>query len=100
MSETKEVSELQSIKNHLRVTWNYEDDEIQTSIDDGKAIINGICGESDYTKPGLANKLLKAYCSYDRSGSTSMFEENYKRQLLRLQIQNGFDRFREGGQNG
>lgn len=89
--------ELEVIKAHLRVTWTSQDDEIQGYIDEGKAYINGICGPSDYRSAGLPTILLKAYCRYVWSGSLSMFDANYQKQLLRLQIENGKKRFLKGG---
>lgn len=94
MSEVEKLSELDSIKKHLKITCNYEDSEIKDMIEDGKTVINSICGSSDFSVGGEAYTVLKAYCRYGRSGSTAMFEENYKRQLLRLQIQNGLKKFR------
>lgn len=95
MSEVEKPSELDSIKKHLKITWNYENSEIKDMIEDGKAVINSICGPSDFSKGGEAYTVLKAYCRYARSGSTAMFEENYKRQLLRLQLQNGMKSMRK-----
>lgn len=96
MAKDRQSDELALIKTHLRVTWLHQDDDIRDMIDDGKAFIDGICGRSSYSVNGLATMLLKAYCRYAWSGSVAMFEENYKRQLLRLQIQNGFSRYQGG----
>lgn len=97
---TKKIEdELGKIKSHLRVTWRYQDEEILDIIEEGKTFIDNICGKSDYSIVGPAFILLKNYCRYAWSGSVEMFEENYKRQLLRLQISNGMERFK-GGLNG
>lgn len=85
----EERSELERIKAHLRVTWSSQDDDIQDIIEDGKAFINAKCGQSDFEDYGLARTLLRAYCRYEWSGTVALFEENYKRQLLSLQIENG-----------
>lgn len=95
MSDEVKESLLEGIKQHLRVTWNYQDTEILELIEDGKSEIISICGPSEFSEAGLARRLLKAYCRYAWSGTESMFEENYKRQLLRLQHDNGLKRFKE-----
>ncbi|WP_156009756.1 phage head-tail connector protein [Streptococcus ruminantium] len=94
MSEGLSSKLLDSIKLHLRVTWASQDSEIKEYIDEGMTYINGICGESDYSVSGLPTILLKAYCRRAWSGNTSMFEEDYRRQLLRLQHENGLKRLR------
>lgn len=90
------VDILEDVKAHLRVTWKYQDDEIMDMIDEGQTFIDSICGVSDYEHVGPAFSLLKSYCRYAWSGSVELFEENYKRQLLRLQIVNGLGAFKEG----
>lgn len=82
------------IKLHLRVTWESQDSEIKEYIEEGIAYIDGICGKSDYSMSGLPMVLLKAYCRRAWSGDISMFEEDYRRQLLRLQHENGVRRLR------
>lgn len=89
MNKDQSSELLESIKLHLRVTWESQDDEIREYIEEGIAYINGICGESDYSVSGLPTILLKAYCRRAWSGNTAMFEEDYRRQLLRLQHENG-----------
>lgn len=93
--EEKENKVLDGIKKHLRVTWAYQDDEIKEIIEEGKGFIEDICGPSDFKSIGPAFSLLKSYCRYAWSGSVELFEENYKRQLIRLQISNGLKKFRE-----
>ncbi|HEM4042321.1 TPA: phage gp6-like head-tail connector protein [Streptococcus suis] len=97
MSEVLSSVLLNPIKSHLRVTWESQDSEIREYIEEGIVLIDGICGESDYSVSGLPRVLLKAYCRRAWSGNTSMFEEDYRRQLLRLQHENGVRRLREEG---
>ena len=97
MSEDLSSVLLGPIKLHLRVTWGSQDSEIKEYIEEGIAYIDGICGESDYSVSGLPRILLKAYCRRAWSGNTSMFEEDYRRQLLRLQHENGVRRLRRTG---
>ena len=97
MSEDLSSKLLGPIKLHLRVTWGSQDSEIKEYIEEGIAYIDGICGESDYSVSGFPRILLKAYCRRAWSGNTSMFEEDYRRQLLRLQHENGVRRLRRNG---
>ncbi|MFM0582978.1 phage gp6-like head-tail connector protein [Streptococcus suis] len=97
MSEVLSSVLLNPIKSHLRVTWESQDNEIREYIEEGIVLIDGICGESDYSVSGLPRVLLKAYCRRAWSGNTSMFEEDYRRQLLRLQHENGVRRLRGKG---
>ena len=97
MSEDLSSKLLGPIKLHLRVTWGSQDSEIKEYIEEGIAYIDGICGESDYSVSGLPRILLKAYCRRAWSGNTSMFEEDYSRQFLRLQHENGVRRLRRNG---
>ncbi len=97
MSEDLSSKLLGPIKLHLRVTWDSQDSEIKEYIEEGVAYIDGICGESDYSVSGFPRILLKAYCRRAWSGNTSMFEEDYRRQLLRLQHENGVRRLRRNG---
>ena len=97
MSEDLSSVLLGPIKLHLRVTWGSQDSEIKEYIEEGIAYIDGICGESDYSVSGFPRILLKAYCRRAWSGNTSMFEEDYRRHLLRLQHENGVRRLRRNG---
>ncbi|HEM3612120.1 TPA: phage head-tail connector protein [Streptococcus suis] len=94
MSEELSIELLDPIKLHLRVTWDSQDSEIKEYIEEGIAYINGICGESNYSVSGLPTILLKAYCRRSWAGNISTFEEDYRRQLLRLQHENGVRRLR------
>lgn len=94
MSEELSIKLLDPIKLHLRVTWDSQDSEIKEYIEEGIAYINGICGESNYSESGLPTILLKAYCRRSWVGNISTFEEDYRRQLLRLQHENGVRRLR------
>ena len=39
---------LTKIKDHLRVTWDYQDDDIKDMIAEGKDYIEGIAGPTDF----------------------------------------------------
>ncbi|SFH68650.1 hypothetical protein [Pisciglobus halotolerans] len=78
---------LPKVKRHLRITWEYQDDEVKDMVEEGMAYFESIAGPCDFEQ-GLALTLLKDYCRYYWNGSVSFFEENYRHMLLNLQITN------------
>lgn len=79
---------LKSVKAHLRITWDSQDEEIKEMIDEAKGYIVATCGETDFNI-GIGFTLLKNYCRYYWFGNASMFEMNYRSLILKLQIWNG-----------
>ncbi|MFW6121842.1 MAG: head-tail connector protein [Petrotogales bacterium] len=81
---------LEEVKNYLKVTWDDEDDNIQNIIDRGKKRIEVLAGASlDFDEPGLAKDLLLNYCRYDYNNAVEYFEENFQKEILRLQLETG-----------
>jgi hypothetical protein len=81
---------LQAAKDYLKVTWNDEDSHIQGIIDRGQAYLNDLTGtELDYEADGQPKALLLDYCRYVYNNASEYFEENFARELLRLQLQEG-----------
>jgi hypothetical protein len=81
---------LQAVKNYLKITWNDEDSHIQGIIDRGQAYLNDLTGtELDYEADGQPKALLLDYCRYVYNNASEYFEENFARELLRLQLQEG-----------
>lgn len=78
---------VKKIKGYLGVTWTYQDDEIHGLVEDGIAKIEAVSSSTDFTQ-GLGWKLLKTYCRYAWDGSEAYFEDNYKKDLLQLQLEN------------
>lgn len=89
----KENAIFQKIKNHIHVTWDYQDEDILDTINEGIEKIEGIAGPTEF-EAGKAMSILKAYCRYAWNGSESLFEESYRRDLLQLQLKNAADSFR------
>ena len=78
---------LEEVKDHLQITWDDEDSRIEDIIKRGKANLEGLAGvELDFVTPGQARTLLFEYCRYDYNNAADLFEENFQRQLLRLQL--------------
>ena len=81
---------LQTVKDYLKVTWNDEDSHIQGIIDRGQAYLNDLTGaELDFEADGPPKTLLLDYCRYVYNNASEYFEENFARELLRLQLQEG-----------
>lgn len=81
---------LQEVKAYLKITWHDEDDIITNLIDRGKARLNELAGaELDFDNPGLAKDLLLDYCRYSYNNASEYFEENYRAEILRLQLMTG-----------
>ncbi len=79
---------LEKIKRRLNITWDYDDEEIEELIEEGKIFIISRVGEVDFDVDILASRLLKEYCRYAWNGSVAYFEQNFRSDILNLQIQN------------
>ena len=81
---------LEAVKDYLKITWDDEDAAIQDIIDQGEAYLNELSGaELDYTQKGLARSLLFDYCRYVYNNASEYFEENFREEILRLQLMTG-----------
>lgn len=81
---------LQAVKDYLKITWDDEDASLQAMIERGKAYLNDLTdAELDFDLPGPAQSLLLDYCRYWYNNASEYFEENFARELLRLQLQVG-----------
>ena len=81
---------LQAVKDYLKVTWNDEDSHIQGIIDRGQAYLNDLTGaELDFEADGPPKTLLLDYFRYVYNNASEYFEENFAKELLRLQLQEG-----------
>lgn len=81
---------LQAVKNYLKIAWNDEDSHIQGIIDRGQAYLNDLTGTTlDFETDGQPKALLLDYCRYVYNNASEYFEENYSKEILRLQLQEG-----------
>lgn len=79
---------LQAVKDYLRITWDDEDAHIEGIIARGKAYLNSLTGTAlDFDADGQPRSLLLDYCRYVYNNASEYFEENYSREILRLQLQ-------------
>lgn len=78
---------LEEIKGYLKVTWDDEDSYIEGYIDRGKSHLEGLTGTTlDYEK-GEPKSLLLDYCRYAYNNALEYFDENFRGDILRLQLQ-------------
>lgn len=93
--EEKEVL-LATVKNHLRITWNEEDEELLNMIDRAKSYFQTVTGaDLDFTVEEQAKHLLLERCRYVYNRSAEEFEHNYRHELLNLQFRVAVDERRE-----
>lgn len=89
MSED-EVKLLEEVKLYLNISWNDEgtDKNLTGIIKRGKARIQQIAGVSslNFMAEDLPKHLLLDYCRYANSHALEMFEENFRGQLISLNL--------------
>ena len=86
---------LDLVKETLRITWDTDDDYLKEIIGRAKANLNELIGvELVYEKEGLAQTLFLNYCRYEYNNAVEYFEENFHKEILRLQIS---EASKEGG---
>ena len=81
---------LDAVKDYLKITWDDEDAALLSIIERGKAYLNDLAGvELNFNVAGPPRSLLLDYCRYVYNNASEYFEENFARELLRLQLQVG-----------
>lgn len=82
------LKELKEVKNYLRITWRDEDIKLTKIIARGKDYLQNLTGtELDFEKEGQPKSLLLDYCRYAYNNALEYFEENFHKEILRLQLQ-------------
>lgn len=77
---------LQELKDYLKITWNNEDAYLQNMIDKGKEYLKDLTGtDLNFEGEGQPKSLLLDYCRYYYNNAIEYFEENFQRQIVRLQ---------------
>lgn len=75
------------MKSYLKITWDSEDIELQRMIERGKRQIERLTGTSiDFQDNMVAQDLLLDYCRYSYNNALEYFEDNFRSQILALQI--------------
>jgi len=78
---------LDEVKSYLKITWDYEDGDIERCMRNGKARLENLAGtlinfETDYD----AQSLLFDYCRYAYNSALEYFEANFAKEILSLQL--------------
>jgi len=83
---------LDEVKSYLKITWDDEDTAIQNIINRGENRLEELVGASlDFTASSDAKDLLLNYCRYDYNNAIEYFEENFQKEILRLQLKTGVE---------
>ncbi|KPI46280.1 hypothetical protein KW94_20185 [Clostridioides difficile] len=78
---------VEEVKEYLNITWIEEDTKIEKMVIRGIDYFeNEIAGVVLDFKDNFNRELLFNYCRYVRNNSIEYFEENFSKELLRLQI--------------
>lgn len=81
------MSLLKEVKEYLKITWDDEDNYLQGIIDRGKANLQELTGtELNYKTEGQPKALLFDYCRYAYNNALEYFEDNFSKEILRLQL--------------
>lgn len=81
---------LERIRSYLRITWDDDDVLLDELIERGKKKLEEFAGAVlDFEAEGLARSLLSDYVRYAYNNASEYFEENFQREILRLQLLTG-----------
>ena len=81
---------LEAVKGYLKITWDEEDEAVTDLIDRGKKKLEELTGaDLDFENEGLDRSLLFDYCRYAYNNASEYFEENFQKEILRLQLMTG-----------
>lgn len=86
------MSLLEEVKARLNITWDYDDEKIRSIIQEGQDFLISRVGKSDFELEIASKKLLKEYCFYAWNGAVFSFEDDFKSDILNLQIRHGLGR--------
>ena len=80
---------IDDVKNYLDITWEMstgETEKLSGIIERGKTYLSGKIGECDFESETTEKELLMNYCMYVRAGKLSDFIQNYKGEIISLQM--------------
>ena len=77
----------EDLKSYLKATDD-ENNDLEKLLSDGKGYLNGLAGvELDFESYILAKTLLLDYCRYKYNNASEYFLENFREDILRLQLE-------------
>lgn len=78
---------LKEVKYYLKITWDSEDNYLQGIINRGKSNLEELTGTTlDFEVEGQSKSLLLDYCRYAYNNALEYYEENFQKEILRLQL--------------
>ena len=79
---------IDELKDNLGITGAAQDAALNSAITRGTAYLNDLAGVTlDFTADGLPKSLLLDFCRYAYNNATEYFEENFAKEILRMQLQ-------------
>ena len=86
---------MDDVKNYLDRTWqdDMEDQKIAGIVKRGMAAIRGKIGECNFYEETQERALLFDYVMYVRVGEAPQFWQNYKNEIISLQIERKVDAY-------
>ena len=78
---------IEEVKEVLKITWDNEDTFLANIINRGKSYLEDLTGvKLDFENNNQAKTLLLNYCRYDYNSALEYFEDNFQKQIVRLQL--------------
>lgn len=77
---------LQTVKAYLKITWDDEDAGLTDLISRGQEYLNNLVGAELNFEEALPCSLLLDYCRYSYNNAIEYFEDNFQKEILRLQL--------------
>ena len=98
MTEAEEKVLLEDLRNYLDITWEDAggDKKLSGMLKRGMAAISGKTGGCDFVNETQEKSLLFIYVMYERAGELARFWENYRPEIISLQIARKVDAYAEG----
>lgn len=93
MADDKDNKLLNEIKNYLEITWDDSlgDEKMRGMVKRGMAAISGKIGECNFYEETQEKALLFDYVMYGRAGEIPQFWQNYRDEIISLQIDRKVD---------
>ncbi|MCI8862985.1 MAG: hypothetical protein HFI20_10960 [Lachnospiraceae bacterium] len=100
MADDKDKTLLAEVKNYLDITWEdaLGEQKLMGIVQRGMAAIKGKIGECDFFGETQEKALLFDYVMYARTGEIAAFWDNYKSEIISLQISRKVDAYAENGE--
>ena len=79
---------LEKVKEYLKIGWDDEDSNLTGIIERGKSNLQELTGTTlDFEVEGQPRALLLDYCRYAYNSALEYFEDNFHKEIVRLQLQ-------------